>query len=114
TTLVGVVDVAGGHAGGAVLLDAAAVGALHRTGMKGAVRSRDGVLFTAARTLARDPAWRQLTARRVVTMIERVVASGLAWAVFEPDDQRLRDRIGTAIGNMLGDLYAVGAFAGGT
>ncbi len=111
-TLTGVVAVAEGPGVGAAGLDSALLGRLHRAGINVSLPTRDGVEFSAARTLANDQDWRQLTVRRVVTMVERSVASGLGWAVFEPNNQVLRDRIVTAVTGLLRMLFDVGAFAG--
>lgn len=114
TTLAGVVAVAEGVGAAVGTLDPQQLGNLHRAGINLALPDRDGVVFSAARTLAGDPQWRQLTARRVVAMIERSVRSGLAWAAFEPNDTTLRTRIATAVDALLRELFAAGAFAGAT
>jgi hypothetical protein len=114
TTLAGVVAVADGPGSGVGPVDAGTLNALHRAGLNVALPERDGVVFTAARTLALDQQWRQLTVRRVVTLIERSVASGLGWATFEPNDTTLRTRVAVAIDALLRDLFYAGAFAGGT
>jgi phage tail sheath protein FI len=112
TTLAGVVAVAEGVGAVAGTLDPQQLGELHRAGINMALPDRDGVVFTAARTLSGDPQWRQLTARRVLTMIERSVRSGLGWAAFEPNDTTLRTRIATAVDVLLRELFSAGAFAG--
>ncbi|WP_143661292.1 phage tail sheath family protein [Streptomyces pseudogriseolus] len=114
--LTGVVDVAEGpgRGTGAGAADGDALGALHRAGINVCVLGRDGVRITAARTLARDPAWSQLTARRTVSFLQRTLEQQLAWAVFEPNGDLLRDRLRLAVEHLLLDLHAVGAFAGGS
>ena len=67
-----------------------------------------------ARTLSRDPSWRQLNVRRVVSMVERTILSELAWTVFEPNDRVMRTRIELLVGGLLRQLFAQGAFAGAT
>jgi phage tail sheath protein FI len=113
-TLATAVAAADGPGAGGTTTDTATLHQLHRAGLNVALPDRDGVFFTAARTLSADPQWRQLTARRVVTMVERSVASGLAWASFEPNDLTLRERIATAVDMLLRDLFDLGAFAGAT
>ncbi|MFC5219673.1 hypothetical protein [Streptomyces coerulescens] len=110
--LTDVVDVAEGpgRRGGT---EGQALRALHQAGINVCVLGRDGVRITAARTLARDPAWSQLTARRVVSHLERTLHQQLAWVVFEPNGALLRDRLRLAVENMLLDLFTAGAFAGG-
>lgn len=114
--LTGVVDVAEGPgmAARAGAADGDALGALHRAGINVCVLDRDGARITAARTLARDPAWSQLTARRTVTFLERTLEQQLAWAVFEPNGDLLHDRLRLAVEHLLLDLFAAGAFAGGS
>lgn len=114
TTLTEVVAVAEGPGSGAGTVDAATVNVMHRAGLNLAVPDRDGVVFTAARTVSDDPQWRQLTARRIVSMIERSVVAGLGWAAFEPNGVALRQRITTAVDMLLRELFAAGAFAGAT
>lgn len=109
--LAGVGDVAEGP-GRRGTADGDALGALHRGGINVCVADRDGVRISAARTLARDPAWAQLTARRVLSHLERMLTQQLAWAVFEPNGALLRDRLRLAVEHLLLDLFSAGAFAG--
>ncbi|MFD0381741.1 phage tail sheath C-terminal domain-containing protein [Streptomyces stramineus] len=111
TPLAGVVGVAEGP-GGTTPADGGTLGTLHRAGVNVCLLDRDGVRITAARTLARDPAWRQLSVRRTVTFLERTLEQRLAWAAFEPDDDLLRARVRVAVEHLLLDLFAAGAFAG--
>ena len=111
--LVGAVGVLDGPGAGAALPDPRVLGALHGAGIN--VTARDGLpRFTAARTLSVNPAWRQLTARRVVSQLERTLAIALGWACFEPNGPALRERVRVAVEHLLGELFAGGAFAGGT
>ncbi|MBQ0826636.1 phage tail sheath family protein [Streptomyces tagetis] len=114
--LAGVVDVAEGpgRRTGSGPADPEALGTLHRAGINVCVLGRSGARITAARTLARDPASGQLTARRTVSYLERTLEQQLAWAAFEPNDALLRDRVRVAVEHLLLDLFAAGAFAGGS
>ncbi|MGW3668113.1 hypothetical protein [Streptomyces sp. NPDC005141] len=116
TLLAGVVDVAD-RLGGMTATGAAnaeALGTLHRADINVCVLDEAGVRMTAARTLARDRAWSQLTARRTVSYLERALEQHMTWAVFEPDGALLRDRVGMAVEHLLLDLFSSGAFAGGS
>lgn len=48
-----------------------------------------GIRIMGARTLASHPDWRQLTVRRTVIRLKRVLSRALRWAVFEPNDRSL-------------------------
>ncbi|WP_086843554.1 phage tail sheath C-terminal domain-containing protein [Amycolatopsis kentuckyensis] len=89
-------------------------GALHRLGINVFGRAPDGVRLNSARTLSADPALRQLTARRVLMEIERVIRRQLAWTVFEPSGDTLRAGIRRHLQQLLDELSDAGAFAGGT
>lgn len=52
-----------------------------------------GIRIMGARTLSSDPDWQQLTARRTVIRIKRMLARALRWAVFEPNDRTLLERV---------------------
>jgi uncharacterized protein len=73
---------------------------------------RDGIRLTAARTLSRDPVWRQLSVRRLVTMIRRTLLRQMQWAVFEPNDARLRDEVQRLLQSYLRQLFQANAFRG--
>src|SRR5690606_6909528 len=75
---------------------------------------RDGIRLTAARTLSRDPQWRQLSVRRLVTMLRRTLYRQMQWAVFEPNDARLRDEVKRLLETYLRQLFRANAFRGQT
>jgi len=87
---------------------------LHPNGVNVFLRERDGIRLSAARTLARDPAYRQLSVRRLMTMLRRALERQVAWAVFEPNDESLRATIRHALEAYLRQLYAANAFTGAT
>jgi hypothetical protein len=87
---------------------------LHPEGINVYLRERDGIRLTAARTLSRDPQWRQLSVRRVITMIERAIYQQMQWAVFEPNNAALRSQVELALISYLRQLFRVGAFRGAT
>jgi uncharacterized protein len=87
---------------------------LHPEGINVYLRERDGVRLTAARTLSRDPQWRQLSVRRLITMIERAIYQQMQWVVFEPNNLALRTQVRLALQSYLRQLFRVGAFRGAT
>lgn len=87
---------------------------LHRLGVDVYRLETDGVYLTSARTLSMDPAWRQLSVRRLLLLIERVVRRQLQWTVFEPNDQQLRESLTQQLDTLLAVLFDEGCFAGAT
>ena len=87
---------------------------LHRLGVDVYRLETDGVYLTSARTLSMDPAWRQLSVRRLLLLIERVVRRQLQWTVFEPNDQQLRESLTQQLETLLAVLFDEGCFAGTT
>jgi hypothetical protein len=77
-------------------------------------RQCDGIALLAARTLARDSDWRQLSVRRLVLMVRRALLAQTQWAVFEPNGPALWRDLAHAIRSLLRGLYRAGAFAGAT
>ncbi len=87
---------------------------LHQQAINVYLLEREGVRLTAGRTLALDPAWRQLNVRRLVTMICRVLEQQMQWAVFEPNDRDLRAQLARMLEAYLRQLYRANAFTGAT
>jgi phage tail sheath protein FI len=87
---------------------------LHPQGINVYLRERDGIRLTAARTLSRIPSLRQLSVRRLLTMIIRALEQQMQWVVFEPNNQALRFEVRLAIENYLRQLFRLGAFKGAT
>ena len=85
---------------------------LHPQGINVYLRERDGIRLTAARTLSRDPAWRQLSVRRLITMICRSLLQQMQWIVFEPNNAALRAEVRRLITVFLRRLFRLGAFKG--
>jgi uncharacterized protein len=65
-----------------------------------------------ARTLSRDPIWRYVNVRRLCLAIIKQINLNLRWTVFEPNDQRLYDRIVATLRLFFNDLFQRGALAG--
>jgi phage tail sheath protein FI len=87
---------------------------LHPQGINVYLTDRDGVRLTGARTLARDPIWRQLSVRRLVTMLRRTLDQQMQWAVFEPNSPALWSEIRHLLESYLRRLYRANAFRGAT
>lgn len=87
---------------------------LHPLGINVFLRERDGIRLTAARTLSRETAWRQLSVRRLVTMIRRALEQQMEWVVFEPNNARLRSEMRRLVSGYLRRLFQAGAFRGAT
>jgi phage tail sheath protein FI len=73
-----------------------------------------GIVSWGARTLASDPEWRYVPVRRTALFLKRSLQRGLQWAVFEPNDQELWDRIRINITAFMLGLFRQGAFQGAT
>jgi hypothetical protein len=87
---------------------------LHPAGINVFLRERDGVRLTAARTLSRDPAWRQLSVRRLMLLLRRTLERQMQWMVFEPNGAALRADLRNHLRAFLGRLFRSGAFRGAT
>jgi hypothetical protein len=85
---------------------------LHQNAINVYLQERDGARLTAARTLSPDPQYRQLSVRRLMTMLRRVLYRQMQWAVFEPNDAQLRGDIHNQLDAYLRQLFAANAFAG--
>lgn len=85
---------------------------LHPEGINVFRLERDGVRLHGARTLARDRAWRQISVRRLVSMIARSLEERMAWTVFESNTPALRSEVESLVRGFLLQLFAVGAFRG--
>lgn len=87
---------------------------LHQSNVNVFLRERDGIRLTASRTLSRGPDYRQLSVRRLVTMIERTLERELQWLVFEPNGDSLRAEVRHLVTAYLRRLFRAGSFAGAT
>ncbi|TCN32772.1 hypothetical protein EV644_12434 [Kribbella orskensis] len=85
---------------------------LHQLGVNVFRIERDGFRLSAARTLSRDPQYRQLTVRRLMTMLRLALEREAQWVVFEPATADLRRRLHHHLVAFLRELYRAGAFAG--
>jgi hypothetical protein len=85
---------------------------LHPQGINVFLPERDGLRLTGARTLSRDPQWRQLSVRRLITMIARTLEQQTQWIVFEPNTPALRADVRKLLQSFLRRLFLAGAFRG--
>ncbi|MGC5075668.1 phage tail sheath family protein [Agrococcus sp. DT81.2] len=87
---------------------------LHELGINVYRVERDGFRLTAARTLSTDPDYRQLSVRRLMTMLCLTLQRQCADLAFEPNTPELRERLRQMITTLLRGLARQGAFAGRT
>jgi hypothetical protein len=87
---------------------------LHLIGINVYRQERDGFRLTAARTLSSDPDYRQLSVRRLMTMIALTLNRQTQWLVFEPNDTELRTNLTHTITAFLRRLFRARALAGST
>ncbi len=87
---------------------------LHGMGINVFRAERDGFRLTAARTLSSDPDYRQLSVRRLMTMLRLSLERQTQWLAFEPNTPELRQRLTRVLTGFLRDLSRRGAFAGRT
>lgn len=73
-----------------------------------------GYRVWGARTLSSDPSWRYINVRRLFNYIEKSLQLGTMWTVFEPNDQRLWNRIRRDVTSFLMGVYSQGALFGAT
>lgn len=75
---------------------------------------RDGFRLASARTLSSDPQYRQLSVRRLMTMLALSLERVGQNLVFEPGSLALRTAVRQVVVSLLRDLFRQGVFAGGT
>jgi hypothetical protein len=73
-----------------------------------------GIRVWGARTISSDPSWRYLNVRRLFNYIEESLLLGTQWAVFEPNDMDLWERIKRDISAFLIRTWRDGALFGNT
>lgn len=72
-----------------------------------------GVRIWGARTLApADSEWRYVNVRRLLNYLEESIVEGTQWVVFEPNDQRLWQRISRTVSAFLTMAWRDGALFG--
>jgi len=73
-----------------------------------------GITVWGARTLSDDATWRYINVRRLFNYIESSILAGTQWAVFEPNDLDLWQRIKRTVNGFLLGLWRDGALFGAT
>jgi Bacteriophage tail sheath protein len=73
-----------------------------------------GIIVYGARTLSPDPDWCFVNIRRLLLMIEKAVDLSTQWAVFEPHDEVLRQKVVQSISGFLESIWKRGMLAGAT
>jgi phage tail sheath protein FI len=73
-----------------------------------------GIRVWGARTLSSDPSWRYLNVRRLFNYIEESISRSTQWAVFEPNDMDLWERLKRDISAFLVRTWRDGALFGAT
>jgi phage tail sheath protein FI len=73
-----------------------------------------GIRVWGARTVSSDPAWRYISIRRLFNFLEESILGGTQWAVFEPNDPLLWDKMRRTISAFLVMQWRAGALFGRT
>lgn len=95
-------------------IDFADHGRLHHEGINVFRRAPDGIRLTAARTLSPRRTWRQLSVRRLMTMLARTIEQQMQWLAFEPNTAATRATVSRMLRGLLRDLYRANTFRGAT
>lgn len=75
----------------------------------------EGMRVWGCRTVTiSEPEWRYINVRRLFIFLEVSIRRGLRWAVFEPNDQDLRERVKRTITAFLRGVWRSGALVGAT
>lgn len=73
-----------------------------------------GFLVWGARTLGSNPEWRYVNVRRYLAYLEKSIARGLQWVVFETNDEPVWARVRSAVADFLYGEWRTGALLGVT
>ncbi|HSC79421.1 MAG TPA: phage tail sheath C-terminal domain-containing protein [Chitinolyticbacter sp.] len=87
---------------------------LHQAHINVFLQEPAGITLAAARTLSTEAQWRQLSVRRLMLMLRRVLDRQMQWAVFEPNGAALRAELIHLATTLLRRLYRLGALRGAT
>ena len=71
-----------------------------------------GIRVWGARTLAADPLWKYVSVRRLFIFIEASIYRATQWVVFEPNDERLWNRVKQTVTLFLRTQWREGALFG--
>ena len=75
---------------------------------------RQGIRVWGARTLSSDPEWHYVRIRRVFLYLASSIDQGTLWTVFEPNGERLWERLRDQVEHFLSRSWRDGALAGET
>jgi uncharacterized protein len=73
-----------------------------------------GIRVWGARTMSSDGAWKYLNVRRLFIFLEESIDEGTQWAVFEPNDTSLWERLRGSVTAFLTTQWRAGALQGTT
>lgn len=73
-----------------------------------------GIRVWAARTTSQDPLWKYINVRRLVIYLEESIEKGTQWVVFEPNDEKLWDKVEQTVTQFLTRVWKDGALMGTT
>jgi len=71
-----------------------------------------GILVWGARACILDPLWKYINVRRLFIYIEKSIERGTQWVVFEPNNEKLWDRVRATITQFLTGVWRDGALMG--
>lgn len=71
-----------------------------------------GIRVWGARTLSPNSLWKYISVRRLFIFLERSIYEGTQWVVFEPNDEKLWDRVSDTIRLFLRTQWRAGAMMG--
>ncbi|MDG3548128.1 phage tail sheath family protein [Methanobacterium formicicum] len=71
-----------------------------------------GIRVWGARTMSSDPLWKYINVRRLFLYLEESIDEGTQWVVFEPNDEKLWDRVKQTITQFLTQVWKDGALMG--
>lgn len=71
-----------------------------------------GIRVWGARTASSNGSWKYINVRRLFIFIEESIKANTNWAVFEPNDENLWDRVKRTISVFLNNMWREGALAG--
>lgn len=72
----------------------------------------EGIIVWGSRTCSSDPEWKYISVRRSVDYIEQSILAGTRWAVFEPNDEVLWDKLKTSNEAFLRSFWNSGGLRG--
>ncbi|MCU7802179.1 MAG: phage tail sheath subtilisin-like domain-containing protein [Candidatus Thiodiazotropha sp. (ex Lucinoma borealis)] len=89
-------------------------GFLHAERINAVRPTPSGLSLLGSRTTALDSDWTHIPVRRLIDYLERQLTLDIRWAVFEPNNPALWNRLIDAVEARLRPLYDRGAFKGAT